>query len=249
MLYPESCPATHINLIRAQAPSLFSHPLLAIQHQLVPYSQRERKSLQRNAWFANEGSGYRVLQATKPQTLGYALSDSPVALLAWILEKLHDWTDNYPWTDDEILTWVSIYAFSTAGPAASVRIYYEGVHQPGLDLQSNPAPSTLSPSQTAERQRLERQRKLGPVPGGWFSREDAERYIPNVKVGLSYFPKDLTVVPRTWALTLGNVVYERAYGTGGHFAAHEQPEAIAEDLRRMYGKGGGAERVTGFSGY
>ena len=40
------------------------------------------------------------------QTLGYSLHDSPVGLLAWLVEKLHDWTDNYPWTDDEILTWV-----------------------------------------------------------------------------------------------------------------------------------------------
>lgn len=75
-----------------------------------------------------EGSGYRTQQSTKPQTLGYGLADSPVALLAWVYEKLHDWTDSYPWTDDEICTWMSIYWFSTAGPAASVRIYYEVVH-------------------------------------------------------------------------------------------------------------------------
>lgn len=72
--------------------------------------------------------GYFHAQSTKPQTIGYALADSPVALLTWIYEKLHDWTDDYPWTDDEILTWVSIYWFSTAGPAASVRIYYEAAH-------------------------------------------------------------------------------------------------------------------------
>lgn len=56
------------------------------------------------------------------------MNDSPIALLAWIYEKLHDWTDNYPWTDDEILTWVSIYAFSVAGPGAAGRIYYEVAH-------------------------------------------------------------------------------------------------------------------------
>lgn len=68
-------------------------------------------------------------QSTKPQTLAYALNDSPTALLAWIYEKLHDWTDAYPWTDDEIFTWVSIYAFSAAGPGAAHMIYYEVVHQ------------------------------------------------------------------------------------------------------------------------
>jgi hypothetical protein len=73
-------------------------------------------------------------QATKPQTLAYALNDSPVALLAWIYEKLHDWTDNYPWTDDEIFTWVSIYAFSRAGPGAAHRIYYEVSHTKSGDV-------------------------------------------------------------------------------------------------------------------
>lgn len=42
-----------------------------------------------------------IEQATKPQTIGYSLADSPVGLLAWIYEKLVSWTDDYPWTDDE----------------------------------------------------------------------------------------------------------------------------------------------------
>jgi hypothetical protein len=45
--------------------------------------------------------GYLQEQSTQPQTIGYNLADSPVGLLAWIYEKLHNWTDNYPWTDDE----------------------------------------------------------------------------------------------------------------------------------------------------
>lgn len=79
-----------------------------------------------------EGRGYNLEQSTKPQTLAYALNDSPVALLAWIYEKLHDWTDNYPWTEEEIFTWVSIYQFSRMGPGAAHRIYYEVTHtKPG----------------------------------------------------------------------------------------------------------------------
>jgi hypothetical protein len=46
-------------------------------------------------------AGYLQEQSTQPQTIGYNLADSPVGLLAWIYEKLHNWTDNYPWTDDE----------------------------------------------------------------------------------------------------------------------------------------------------
>ncbi|KAK5446426.1 hypothetical protein LTS15_009765 [Exophiala xenobiotica] len=108
-----------------QAPSLLKNPLLAAEAALKPLSEREQQGITRTEWFDKEGFGYNLLQSTKPQTLGYGLTDSPIALLAWIYEKLHDWTDDYPWTDDEVCTWVSIYWFSTAGPAASCRIYYE----------------------------------------------------------------------------------------------------------------------------
>ena len=126
--YPHHVRASHINMVRGHAPSLTSNPLLYIQHALTPYSNRDKSGFDRTKWFFQEGSGYGHEQSTKPQTLGYALSDSPIGLLAWIYEKLHDWTDGYPWTPTEILTWVSIYYFSTAGPAASLRIYYESVH-------------------------------------------------------------------------------------------------------------------------
>lgn len=96
-------------MIRANPPAWTSHPLLALTHSITPYSEAEAGGLDRAKWFLNEGSGYHKLQSTKPQTIGYALADSPVALLAWIYEKLHDWTDDYPWTDDEILIWVSTY--------------------------------------------------------------------------------------------------------------------------------------------
>ncbi|KAI2463689.1 alpha/beta-hydrolase [Annulohypoxylon bovei var. microspora] len=127
-LYPKYCKATLLNYDSADPPGFFKNPILSVQHAITPYNSRERHGVVRSKWFEQEGRGYNLEQSTKPQTLGYALADSPVACLAWIYEKLHDWTDSYPWTDDEILTWVSIYWFSTAGPAASVRIYYEMAH-------------------------------------------------------------------------------------------------------------------------
>jgi pimeloyl-ACP methyl ester carboxylesterase len=130
LCYPEHCKASHINMIRATKPEWTKNPILALQHAIMPYSEREKKGFERTDWFLREGSGYNLEQRTKPQTIGYALADSPVALLSWIYEKLHDWTDAYPWTPDEVLTWISIYQFSTAGPAASVRIYYESTHSP-----------------------------------------------------------------------------------------------------------------------
>ena len=134
--YPKHCKASHINMVIGKKPSWTSNPILALQHLLTPYSAREHEGLARTKWFMDEGRGYSAEQRTKPQTIGYALADSPVALLAWIYEKLHDWTDEYPWTEEEILTWVSIYWFSTAGPAASVRIYYEATHTKGIDREA-----------------------------------------------------------------------------------------------------------------
>lgn len=206
--YPQHCKASHINYVRpAHAPAFASSPALALQHALTPYSEFEKTGLARTQWFVQEGSGYNEIQRTKPQTLGYGLADSPVALLAWIYEKLHDWTDDYPWTDDEILTWVSVYWFSTAGPAANTRIYYEVGHATDLDR------STLG------------------------------EYIPHVKLGLAYFPKDLDIPPKLWGRTLGPVVFESQHADGGHFAAHERPEALVDDLHKMFGKGGGAYGV------
>ncbi|KZZ93279.1 Epoxide hydrolase [Moelleriella libera RCEF 2490] len=132
-LYPGHVLASHINFIRARGPpQLTKNPLLYLQHKLLPLSAFEKRGRERSQWFQNEGYGYNVEQGTRPSTIGFALAD-PVSLLAWIYEKLHDWTDDYPWADDEILTWVSIYQFSTAGAAASARIYYESRHA-GLDV-------------------------------------------------------------------------------------------------------------------
>jgi hypothetical protein len=131
-LYPKHCKASHINMILANPPTYSKNPLLALQHSVTPYSAKDQAGFKRSEWFEKEGRGYNLEQSTKPQTIAYALNDSPVALLAWIYEKLHDWTDGYPWTEDEILTWISIYQFSRMGPGAAVRIYYEVIHtKPG----------------------------------------------------------------------------------------------------------------------
>ncbi|EPQ54694.1 alpha/beta-hydrolase [Gloeophyllum trabeum ATCC 11539] len=123
--------AWHTNMPLADPPRLMSDPILAIKHTLhtstpySPYNEAERKRLERGEQFAAVGRGYYLEQSTQPQTLGYSLADSPVGLLAWIYEKMVNWSDHYAWDDDEVLTWISIYWFSRAGPAASLRIYYE----------------------------------------------------------------------------------------------------------------------------
>jgi len=218
ILYPDHAKATHFNMDSGKAPEFLKNPFLAAENALKPLSKREKDGVARSEWFKKEGFGYNLLHRTKPQTIGYALADSPVALLAWIYEKLHDWTDSYPWTDEEVCTWISIYWFSTAGPAANVRIYYEFGRS-----------------------------------GFWgqrLSRDQILQWQSTVKIGISHFPKDISVMRSTWTRTVGNCVFERDHPTGGHFAAWERPDEIVGDLREMFGKGGGAYNVVhGRSGY
>lgn len=218
LLFPGSCVASHINLIRAAKPSIFQHPWLAVRNALTPYTEAERAGLRRREWFLREGAGYRDLQATRPQTLGYGLVDSPVGLLAWVYEKLVDWTDGYEWGDEEVLMWVSMYYFSEAGPAASLRIYYEAVNPPTPSLSQQPG--------------------LSPSTALFVPRSRTEEYIPHVKLGLMHNPKEITVTPKIWARTLGPVVFESWKARGGHFAAWEIPEEVVKDLFAMFGKGG-----------
>jgi pimeloyl-ACP methyl ester carboxylesterase len=94
---------------------------------------------QLRAWADLEG-GYSHLQATKPQTLGYALNDSPIGLAAWIVEKFRSWSDcggelESIFTRDELLTNVMIY-WVTESLNSSARLYYETREQP---LQLSPA--------------------------------------------------------------------------------------------------------------
>jgi hypothetical protein len=195
-------------------PSPTSNPELSAEFQATSLTEKEKAGLARSAWFREEGFGYNLLQCTKPQTAGYAIAASPVSLLAWIYEKLHDWTDDYPWTDDEVLTWVSIYYFSRAGAAASLRLYYENTHR-------------------TPRERF-------PLKEGFL---EIQRYV-DIPLGYSSFPRDIILLPKIWVKAMGPLVFLNEHDKGGHFAAWEQPAALASDLRNMFGKGGGAYGVV-----
>ncbi|KAI0078544.1 alpha/beta-hydrolase [Panus rudis PR-1116 ss-1] len=106
-------------------PQFTREPWQYLKYLVTPLTQREKDGMTSAQRFQSTHFGFFVEQSTKPQTIGYSLADSPVGLLAWIYEKLVACTDNYPWTDDEVLEWISIYWFSKAGPTASLRIYYE----------------------------------------------------------------------------------------------------------------------------
>ncbi|CAK5272138.1 unnamed protein product [Mycena citricolor] len=63
---------------------------------------------------------------------------------------------------------------------------------------------------------------------------------PNIPIGLSHFPKDIIIFPRSWTRAIGDIIFERDHESGGHFPAYERPQELAEDLRLMFGQGGPA---------
>ena len=104
------------------------------EDEKATFSPVEKERLQRLANFMADSNGYFQIQATRPQTISYGLTDSPAGQLAWIVEKFKEWTNSEhklpedAIARDEILTDVSIYWFTgTAGSSANV-VYYEGMH-------------------------------------------------------------------------------------------------------------------------
>jgi hypothetical protein len=79
----------------------------------------------------------------QPATIVFAFADSPVAILAWFYEKMVRWSDSYQWTDEEVLTWVSLCCFSTAGPEASSYHYYAALHGTIVNVSVIRATSTF----------------------------------------------------------------------------------------------------------
>jgi pimeloyl-ACP methyl ester carboxylesterase len=120
---------------------LNSDPLAVAAVALPPGDQADkaavtdaqRASLERMRQFQADGLGYLQLQTTRPQTIAYALTDSPVGQLAWIAEKFREWTD--PAAElpedavdrDQLLTNVSIYWFTGTG-ASAAQFLYEAAH-------------------------------------------------------------------------------------------------------------------------
>ncbi|GJJ12896.1 hypothetical protein Clacol_007142 [Clathrus columnatus] len=128
------CKASLTNMPLGTPPTLFQNPLAFLKLIISSFTPSEQAGLARTMWFRSRGFGYASEQSTQPQTLGYSLADSPSGLLAWIYEKLVNWTDEYPWTNDE------------DGPAASLRIYYEamGVNEEAMHPKNlTPPPSVL----------------------------------------------------------------------------------------------------------
>ena len=121
---PQHVAGLHINMCLGAAPA-GSDPEAGL-------TDAEKQRLKVRQTFQNEETGYQQIQGTKPQTIGIALNDSPVALAAWIVEKFHTWCDcngnpESIFTKDELLTNITLY-WATQTAASSARIYYESRH-------------------------------------------------------------------------------------------------------------------------
>jgi pimeloyl-ACP methyl ester carboxylesterase len=171
-------------------------------------TEKERAALEQTKAFRASGFGYFLEQATRPQTIGYALLDSPVALAAWMLDHDTDayekitraFVDGQPsggLTRDHILDNVSVYWLTGTG-ASAARSYWE----------SGQAQA----------------RAAGHAP-------------PAVKlpVGFSAFPGEIFQAPRSWAeQAYPNLTYFNEAGKGGHFAAWEEPQLFATEIQAAF---------------
>lgn len=133
-LHPERVVGVHVNGFLTQSGD---------PEQLSDLTDAERSRLEAFRRFRRDQRGYAVIQATRPQTLAYALTDSPVGQLAWIVEKFKEWTDSSQLPEeavdhDAILTNVMLY-WLTATAGSSARLYKETAH----DLARANEPSSV----------------------------------------------------------------------------------------------------------
>jgi pimeloyl-ACP methyl ester carboxylesterase len=171
-------------------------------------TDQERAAAEQIAAFRATGFGYFLEQATRPQTIGYGLLDSPVALAAWMLD--HD-TDSYykiasafvdgkpagNLTRDHILDNVTLYWLTGTGASAARSYWESGVAQAKSAGQA-PPPMSLP-------------------------------------MGFTTFPGEIWRTPRSWVeKAYPNVIYFNEVDRGGHFAAWEEPELFSEELRAAF---------------
>jgi pimeloyl-ACP methyl ester carboxylesterase len=124
--YPNIVRAKHLNMFPVPPPTLFSAPLAYLRwcFSAVTYTAFEREALRIRKDFETDQSGYLEQQKTRPQTLGFALGDSPIGLLAWFVEKFHDWGYMHEaFSDTDIITLVMMHWVQGVTPG--LRFYRE----------------------------------------------------------------------------------------------------------------------------
>ena len=138
--------AEHIVGVHVQLPLV---PLDA--SMMANLTPAEESSLESTAYYSRWGSGYSTQQASRPQTLGYGLVDSPAAQCTWVVEKFWDWTDcdghpEHALSRDELLDNVMLYWLPAAG-ASSARLYWESFHEVNTEPVTVPSGCSIFPKE------------------------------------------------------------------------------------------------------
>ncbi|KAL1695510.1 Alpha/Beta hydrolase protein [Schizophyllum commune] len=119
--HPDACVGIHLNFLVAGLPSPLSEPITTIRFATGYFANTLRLELGKK-WVMGSESGFSKIQATKPQTISYALLDSPIGMLAWILDKLRALsTPGYEWDKTRVITWTIAYLLSDS--SGHTRIY------------------------------------------------------------------------------------------------------------------------------
>jgi pimeloyl-ACP methyl ester carboxylesterase len=155
LMYPESVIGTHAG---------GTYPWVDFDHLPENLTPREIEFVANVKKWRSEEMAYAMLHTSKPQTLAYALNDSPAGLAAWIVEKFRRWSDcngnvESRFTKDELLTNLTIY-WATGTINSSMRLYYESMRDTGL-WGKNSVPNAL----------LMSSRDLFPTPREWVERQ------------------------------------------------------------------------------
>lgn len=186
--YPDRLLGIHLNYL----PGSY-RPFVQSDSEL---STAESEFLSKTSEWADIEGAYAHMQRTKPLTASYGLSDSPVGLAGWILEKFHSWSDCRGdvfnrFTQDFLLANLTLY-WTTNTIGQSFRMYYEGAK---------------APLQLGRGQRV------------------------RVPTAFGEFPFEISHPPRSWVERGYDVVRWTTMPKGGHFAAAEEPQLLAQDLR------------------
>ena len=176
-----------------------------------PLSQAESTYLEDVRQWDEVERGYSAIQSTKPQTVGYALNDSPVGLAAWILEKWRSWGDSGGdlegrFSRDFLLTMVTLY-WVTETIVPSVRDYYDNRWHGAYGKALGPDDRVNVPTAVA-----------------LFD----NHFVPEGHV------------PREWAERLYNIQRWTSMPRGGHFAPAEEPKLLASDIATFFAELGSA---------
>ena len=195
---PEGLVGIHTNLL-----------VPALGGTMPTNTDEERAAAAQIATFGKSGNGYFVEMATRPQTIGYALLDSPIALAAWMIDHDTDayykiaraFVDEQPsgnLTRDNILDNITLYWLTGTG-ASAARSYWEAYGPDAPAVGSQPLPPSTIP------------------------------------FGFTTFPGEIWRTPRSWVeASYPNVIYFNEVEKGGHFAAWEEPELFATEVRAAF---------------